>query len=295
MRVAAFLTLVFFLSGCASSILRDDLDLGLFPSKIDIPSLECTKPAAGFSGALPDRRFSAASVHYLLHAAYEPAGSESSLQLYVMRAKDSRSAYALFSAFHNDTLAYIPSIEGFASETEGVFRRGTLCVYAAVSRKYPLSRTDLLSVLAFAAKNSGSGGEVFPPPAVAFSTKERPLRYTEGAMDQYFGLDQVYSGFSSLIPGTESVFFSKRDSGHEASLMIQSMMSRCRGEVVLLESSVDQTVFLHEAGRSPLFTGIHGRWVCGVAGNLSLEEGKKRMKELFTRLDSLSKSSIEKD
>ena len=62
MRRLCFLLLAAAISGCSSFGIRDDLDLDLFPTKMDIPSLDVSVMVYDATGKISDSRFSAAPV-----------------------------------------------------------------------------------------------------------------------------------------------------------------------------------------------------------------------------------------
>ena len=295
MRRLCFLLLAAAISGCSSFGIRDDLDLDLFPTKMDIPSLDVSVMVYDATGKISDSRFSAAPVLRIHSAVYVPSGQQCAIQLYTMRTADPLHAYALLSAFRSETCLYVPVIDAYMSGTEGVLRRGNLCVYVYASTKYPMSATDISDILSFAANHEKNPGESIPVPASALSSKEIPLKYSFGPLETLYGLDCVFYGKSPMFGKADFVFCSRRETPAAAAKALQSMMANCRGGMVLFESSEDQSVLLKDSSMKPLFAGKSGHWVYGISGDIPPEQGRLMMKELAAKTGGFEPAVIEKD
>lgn len=295
MRLVSALLTVLLITGCSSAMLRDEHDFGLFPTKIDIPSLEVSESVTEIRTWHSDLAVSDQQTVRMLRAVYEPVSQDGYLKLYTFRASDPLAAYTVFSALLTDGLSFSTQFEGYISDTEGILRRGTLVAYVSSSEKYPLSKSDIAALLGFVAKTERPGGEIFPPLVSAFSKKETPLRYSERPKEELFFLDRVYYGKSDHFAFADGIFCSRRDSVYDAEASLMVMMSNCRSGTVLLEPGENAAVMMKNAGGKALYAGRRGKWVFGISGEFPLAQGKKSLMELAGRLEALEKPKREKD
>jgi len=281
------------ISGCTSQ-LREEPELQLFPTKIDINKWDMETPPEELLAEkiVNDPRKKLFEEYHVLNfyrATYSGGEGKADITYDVIIAETPLDAYSLMRRIRTSIDIYDPETDSYLNNRSVLMSRGKFIIEIRADNEYESIRDDMRSVTQFLQQKTGK--KIIPGEAIAFVKKgDGPVLY-RNPIKEFYDSENFYLGNISDDEKTMVLYWIKDDENTASSLYDKILKSQ-RG-IVTESSSVRSFYYIKDDKYFVFVQKEH--LVLGVLYVKSQGDGKKTAMNLINRIYDVSTGITEKE